>query len=298
MSTTTDTHPYPVPVTWATGRPVKIRLERVTQTFQVRPDADHPHGSTLTAVQDITLEIHDGEFLALVGPSGSGKSTLLDLLGGLTTPTSGRIVFNGKEVAGPGHDRGIVFQQYALLPWKSALDNIAFGLTSTGVPKKEAQDRARPYLELVGLDGFADRYPHELSGGMKQRVAIARSLAYEPDVLLMDEPFGALDAQTRERLQAELLDIWQQTGTTVVFITHSIEEAVFLGQRVAVLDTRPGRLKTIVEIDLDRSDPTADIRSAPGFVAARHHVWDLLHTGTQAPGTDISARDLLEGSTR
>ncbi|MEX5258497.1 ABC transporter ATP-binding protein [Kocuria arenosa] len=302
MSTTTTTTGAATdllarPTSFSTAqRPVKIRLDRVTQTFPVRPEAGHRHGTTLTALQDVTLEIHDGEFLALVGPSGSGKSTLLDLLGGLTAPTSGRILIDGNPVSGTGHDRGIVFQQYALLPWKTALDNIAFGLTSTGAPRREARERARTYLDLVGLSGFADRYPHELSGGMKQRVAIARSLVYEPDILLMDEPFGALDAQTRERLQAELLGIWQHTGTTVVFITHSIEEAVFLGQRVAVLDTRPGRLKTVVRVDLDRSDPTADIRSDPAFVAARHHVWELLHSSGSAAVDQESHR--TEGSTR
>lgn len=178
-------------------------------------------------------------------------------------------------MTGPGLDRGIVFQQYALLPWRTARKNIEFGLEAKGLPAAERRRRAEQYLELVGLQGFADRYPHELSGGMKQRVAIARSLAFDPEVLLMDEPFAALDAQTRESLQDELLRIWQATGKTILFITHGIDEALYLGQRVAVLTSRPGRIKKIVDVDIDRS--TDDIRSSEGFRAQRHHVWSLLH---------------------
>ena len=225
--------------------------------------------------------------MTLVGPSGSGKSTLLDLLAGLSRPTSGRVLVDGAEVTGPGHDRGTVFQQYALLPWRTALDNIAFGLEAMGRKRRAARREAAPYLELVGLTGFGDRYPHELSGGMKQRVAIARALVYEPEILLMDEPFGALDAQTRERLQVELLEIWRRTGTTIVFITHSIEEAVVLGQRVVVLDTRPGRIKAEVAVQIHGVDEHEDIRSHPQFVQSRHRVWELLH---DAPERDAPAR--------
>lgn len=211
----------------------------------------------------------------LVGPSGCGKSTLLDLLGGLSTPTSGEILLDGTPVTGPGLDRGIVFQQYALLPWRTARKNIEFGLEAKGLPGSERRERAEHYLELVGLQAFADRYPHELSGGMKQRVAIARSLAFDPEVLLMDEPFAALDAQTRESLQDELLRIWQATGKTILFITHGIDEALYLGQRVAVLTSRPGRIKKIVDIAIDRTGE--DIRSSAGFREQRHHIWTLLH---------------------
>lgn len=229
----------------------------------------------LTALDDVSLDVADGTFLSLVGPSGSGKSTLLDLLGGLTTPTSGEVLIDGEPVRGPGLDRGVVFQQYALFPWRTARANVEFGLEGGPLGKRQRAERAREYLALVGLSGFEDRYPHELSGGMKQRVAIARSLAYDPAVLLMDEPFAALDAQTREQLQDELLRIWRRTGKTIVFITHGIDEAVYLGQRVAVLTSRPGRLKAVVDIDL--GDRAGDVRSDPAFGRQRHRLWELLH---------------------
>ncbi|MFF9980334.1 ABC transporter ATP-binding protein [Streptomyces erythrochromogenes] len=256
-----------------------------------------------TALDGIDLEIQSGEFLVVVGPSGCGKSTLLDLLGGLSTPTAGRILLDGKPVTGPGLDRGIVFQQYALLPWRTALGNVEFGLEATGVPRRERTSRAREFLDLVGLTGFEDRHPHQLSGGMRQRVAIARSLAYDPDVLLMDEPFAALDAQTRESLQDELRRIWQRTGKTVVFITHGIEEAVYLGQKVAVMTSRPGRIKEIVPVSFGErpgagpgtgtgtstgnrlgTGPVSgtgpqgeELRSSPEFARYRHEIWTLLH---------------------
>jgi NitT/TauT family transport system ATP-binding protein len=241
-----------------------IGIRSVTKTF-----------GALTALDDVSLDVADGTFLSLVGPSGSGKSTLLDLLGGLTTPTSGEILIDGEPVRGPGLDRGVVFQQYALFPWRTARANVEFGLEGGPLGKRQRAERAREYLALVGLSGFEDRYPHELSGGMKQRVAIARSLAYDPAVLLMDEPFAALDAQTREQLQDELLRIWRRTGKTIVFITHGIDEAVYLGQRVAVLTSRPGRLKAVVDIDL--GDRAGDVRSDPAFGRQRHRLWELLH---------------------
>ncbi len=247
----------------------KLRLENVTKRFPIRGEK-----SSFTAIEDITIDVHAGEFVVLVGPSGCGKSTLLDLLGGLSTPSSGRILLDGTPISGPGLDRGIVFQQYALLPWRTARKNIEFGLEAKGLPASVRRERAEHYLELVGLKSFADRYPHELSGGMKQRVAIARSLAFDPEVLLMDEPFAALDAQTRESLQDELLRIWKATGKTILFITHGIDEAIYLGQRVAVLTSRPGRIKTVVDVDIDRS--AEDVRSDAGFRAQRHHIWSLL----------------------
>jgi NitT/TauT family transport system ATP-binding protein len=229
----------------------------------------------LTALDDVSLDIADGTFLSLVGPSGSGKSTLLDLLGGLATPTSGEVLIDGEPVRCPGLDRGVVFQQYALFPWRTARANVEFGLEGGSLGKRQRAERAREYLALVGLSGFEDRYPHELSGGMKQRVAIARSLVYDPAVLLMDEPFAALDAQTREQLQEELLRIWRRTGKTIVFITHGIDEAVYLGQRVAVLTSRPGRLKAVVDVDL--GDRDGDVRSGAAFGRQRHRLWELLH---------------------
>ncbi|MGW4353557.1 ABC transporter ATP-binding protein [Nocardia sp. NPDC004582] len=250
---------------------VKLALSGVRKEFPIRGERE-----PLTALSDISVDVRDGEFLVLVGPSGSGKSTLLDLLGGLDRPTAGQILLDGAPVTGPGLDRGIVFQQYALLPWRTARANIEFGLEAKGIPRRARKGIAEHYLELVGLAGFGNRYPHELSGGMKQRVAIARSLAFDPEVLLMDEPFAALDAQTRESLQDELLRIWRATGKTVLFITHGIDEAVYLGQRVAVLTSRPGRIKAVVDIDLDRAaDP--DVRSSERFRELRHHVWTLLH---------------------
>lgn len=249
----------------------KISFRNVRKTFPVRGGQD-----PVVALDGIDLDIAAGEFVVVVGPSGCGKSTLLDLLGGLSRPTAGDILLDRKPVEGPGLDRGIVFQQYALLPWRTALGNVEFGLEATRVPRRERAERAREFLALVGLTGFEDRHPHELSGGMRQRVAIARSLAYDPDVLLMDEPFAALDAQTRESLQDELLRIWQRTGKTIVFITHGIDEAVHLGQRVAVLTSRPGRIKEVVPIDLGDRGAVADPRSSKEFAHHRHRIWSLL----------------------
>ncbi|MBO4223495.1 ABC transporter ATP-binding protein [Bradyrhizobium neotropicale] len=253
----------------------KIRFEQVRKEFLVRGGSGGP-ARRFIALEDVTLDVRPGEFLALVGPSGCGKSTLLDLLGGLAAPTSGQILLDGRPISGPARDRGIVFQQYALFPWRTAAQNVEFGLDIAGLKAKERRSIALHYLDLVGLAGFADRYPHELSGGMKQRVAIARSLAYDPEVLLMDEPFAALDAQTRETLQGELLRIWRTTGKTIVFITHGIDEAVVLGQRVAVMTSRPGRIKHVVDIpELLRSE-VDDVRSLPEFGRVRHEVWSLL----------------------
>ena len=267
----------------------KIRFEHVSKEFSVRAD-DGGTANRFVALHDVTLDVHPGEFLVLVGPSGCGKSTLLDLLAGLTLPTSGRVLLDGKPVTGPARDRGVVFQQYALFPWLSALDNVGFGLEVAGVGKRERREKAAHYLELVGLTDFANRFPHELSGGMKQRVAIARSLAYEPQVLLMDEPFAALDAQTRETLQEELVEIWQRTGKTIVFITHGIDEAVVLGQRVAVMTTRPGRIKQIVDIPEALRAGTEDLRSLPLFGELRHEIWSLLHDEVASARVERRAR--------
>ena len=254
---------------------IKISFEQVRKEFIVRGEGGGPPRS-FTALEDITLDVRAGEFLALVGPSGCGKSTLLDLLGGLALPTSGRILLDGRPITGPARDRGIVFQQYALFPWRTAQKNVEFGLEAKGIPARERADRAKRFLRMVGLAEFRDRYPHELSGGMKQRVAIARSLAYDPDVLLMDEPFAALDAQTREILQGELLRIWEESGKTIVFITHGIDEAVYLGQRVAVMTSRPGRIKQVIDIPLESRSREEDLRATPEFSRLRHEVWSLL----------------------
>ncbi|MBO0767254.1 MAG: ABC transporter ATP-binding protein [Solirubrobacterales bacterium] len=249
----------------------KLHIDHVTKTFQARGA-----GQSLVAVQDVNLEIQDGEFLVIVGPSGCGKSTLLDILSGLTLPSSGEVLIDGKPITGPGPDRGIVFQQYALLPWRTAAENLEFGLEATGVAKTERRERALEHLELVGLADFADSYPHQLSGGMKQRVAIARSLATDPELLIMDEPFGALDALTRDALQTQLRAIWKRTGKTIVFVTHGIDEAVYLGQRVAVMSARPGRIKALVDIPAWDDAEAAEVRADPEFGRSSQVVWEQL----------------------
>jgi NitT/TauT family transport system ATP-binding protein len=271
----------------------RIELSHVGQTFWVRGDEDRQLRE-FVALDDVNLTVAAGEFLTLVGPSGCGKSTVLDLIAGLATPSSGRLTIDGRPITGPGLDRSVVFQQYTLLPWRTAASNIEFALEAKGgSTKRQRAARAREYLELVGLGEFANRYPHELSGGMKQRVAIARSLSYEPEVLLMDEPYGALDAQTRERLQQELLATWERTGTTIVFITHDIDEAVFLGQRVGVMSTRPGRIKAVVDVTLDHRGPDEDVRSTEQFARIRHQVWSLLRDEPTAP-RHSAAREEVE----
>jgi NitT/TauT family transport system ATP-binding protein len=270
----------------------RIELSHVSQTFWVRGDEDRQLRE-FVAIDDLNLEVAAGEFLTVVGPSGCGKSTVLDLIAGLASPSAGRLTVDGVPISGPGLDRSVVFQQYTLLPWRTAAANVEFALEAKGgLSKRERATKAREYLELVGLTEFANRYPHELSGGMKQRVAIARSLSYEPEVLLMDEPFGALDAQTRERLQEELVGIWRRTGTTVVFITHDIDEAVFLGQRVAVMSARPGRINEVIPIALDRAAAgETDIRASQQFAAYRHHIWSLLRQ-QQAAVEPIAIQEL------
>lgn len=256
----------------------EIVVNGVTKTFTA---PGRKAATDVPALAGVDLRVRSGELAVVVGPSGSGKSTLLDLLAGLTMPTSGEIRLDGRLVTGPGLDRGVVFQQYALLPWRTAQENVEFGLEAKKIPKKQRRPRAEEYLDLVGLAGFGQHYPHELSGGMKQRVAIARSLAFDPDVLLMDEPFAALDAQTRDVLQEELLRIWGRTRKTIVFITHGIDEAVYLGQRIAVLTSRPGTVKEVVEVDFDRH--AEDVRSEPGFARYRHMVWNHLRSEVDRP---------------
>jgi NitT/TauT family transport system ATP-binding protein len=279
---------------------VKISFRQVAKDFvrkaaggKQRDDAQ----ASFTALEDINLDVHAGEFMVIVGPSGCGKSSLLDLLAGLTKPSHGEILLDGKPITGPGLDRGVVFQQYALFPWRSALGNVEFGLEAKkDLPAKQRKEIARDYLARVGLSGFEDRFPHELSGGMKQRVAIARSLAYDPDVLMMDEPFAALDAQTRELLQAELLTLWEKTGKTIVFITHGIDEAVYLGQRVAIMTSRPGRIKQIIDIPASLRDEGNDRRASPEFGRIRNEVWDLLRGEVLAAQEEERLRKLARAS--
>ncbi|TCK34432.1 NitT/TauT family transport system ATP-binding protein [Paraburkholderia sp. BL8N3] len=223
------------------------------------------------------LSVRDGEFLSLLGPSGCGKSTFLNILAGLVPQSSGDIRVDGEPVSAARHKLGVVFQGYALFPWRTVRKNVETGLEIRRVSRAQRRAEAEHYLRLVGLLDFADHYPHQLSGGMRQRVAIARALAYGPEVLLMDEPFGALDAQTRESLQQELLGIWEKSAKTVVFVTHSIDEAIFLSDRVAVMGRGPGRVKEIIDVDLPRPRD-ASLRHCAAFIALRQRAWESLST--------------------
>jgi NitT/TauT family transport system ATP-binding protein len=231
-----------------------IAIDGLSKSFAAADTANHR-----LALSDISLQIAGGEFVSIVGPSGCGKSTLLYMVGGFVAPSTGAVSVAGKPVTGPGPDRGPVFQEFALFPWKTVLANVMYGLLQQGVSKPEAEARARALISLVHLTGYEKFYPKELSGGMKQRVAIARTLAYGPAILLMDEPFGALDAHTRTGLQNELLEIWERDRKTVLFVTHSVEEAVFLSDRVVVLTRSPGRVKATVDIDLPRPRRRAEL---------------------------------------
>src|SRR5579862_4006146 len=246
----------------------QIVIDRVNHTY--RP----AHGRTVLALSDVSLEVRPREFVALLGPSGCGKSTLLYLVGGFLPTEAGRITVEGKPVTAPGPDRGIVFQHFALFPWKTVRANVRYGLERQGLPRAERERRAQAFIDMVGLKGFEDSYPSQLSGGMKQRAAIARTLAFDPNILLMDEPFGALDAQTRALMQAELLAIWQRTKKTVIFVTHDVQEAVYLAERVVVMSARPGQVKAIVDTRFDRDDPGL-LKSQP-FVDKVDESWHLV----------------------
>ena len=236
-----------------------IELDGVGKIFSTR------RGSSHTALRDIVLDIPAGRFVSILGPSGCGKSTLLYMIGGFESCSSGQIRVQGKPVTGPGPDRGPVFQEYALFPWKTVLGNVAYGMQEQGVPRRQAEERAREWLDKVKLGPYASFYPRELSGGMRQRAAIARTLAYEPGILLMDEPFGALDAHTRVNLQTELLTLWEQLRNTVVFVTHGVDEAVFLSDTVVVMTGSPGRIKEVVDIDLPRPRVRAELLRNPVY---------------------------------
>ncbi len=222
-----------------------LEIKSVSKVFDV-------DGKAMEVLRDIDMSIDEGEFVCFIGPSGCGKTTLLRIIAGLEMPTAGVVLLDGSPIKGPGPERGMVFQEYSLFPWRTVLDNVAFGPEIRGMSKDERYRLARQYLKMVGLERFESRYPHELSGGMKQRVAIARALVNDPKALLMDEPFGALDAQTRNVMQSELLKIWEEEKKTVIFVTHSVDEAIYLGDRIVVFSSRPGRVKEIINIDLPR----------------------------------------------
>ena len=233
-------------------------------------------GGAVTALEDVSIEVNDGQFVSIVGASGCGKSTLLNVVGGLVAPTSGQVLVDGEPIRGPGADRGMVFQSYTLYPWLTVRKNVEFGLSLRHVPRAERRRVANELLAVVRLQGFEDAYPKALSGGMKQRVAIARVLANEPSVLLMDEPFGALDAQTRTVMQELLLDLWERLRTTVLFVTHDIDEAVFLSEVVYVLSNRPGRVRRRLEIDLPRPR-TFETMGTSEFTAYKREILSLIH---------------------
>lgn len=229
------------------------------------------------AVRNLDLDVRENEFLCVVGPSGCGKSTLVSAIAGFIKPEAGRVTMDNRTIEGPGADRGVVFQEYALLPWKTVLDNVSIGLKFRGVKRAERDKIAREYLAMTGLADAAHKYPHELSGGMRQRAAVARTLANTPEVILMDEPFAAVDAQTRMSLQEELLRIWESHRITVLFVTHSVEEAVFLADRVAVLTPGPGRVRKIIEVDLPRNARNWNtINANPRFIELRDEVMNLV----------------------
>jgi NitT/TauT family transport system ATP-binding protein len=252
----------------------RVSIQRVSKSFDV-----HGPGGThqVHALDNVSLDIFDGEIIALTGLSGCGKSTLLRIIMGLETATEGHVEVSGRVVTGCGYDRGLVFQHAELLPWRTALGNVEFGLELKGVGKKERRAIAEEYLELVGLSDAADRRPNQLSGGMKQRAGLARAMSVDPEVLLMDEPFGALDAQTRESLQLEVLNIHKRTGKTIIFVTHDLDEAVLLAHRVVVMSPHPGRIRTIVPVHIpaDRTDMIA-VRASQEFADIRNQLWRLM----------------------
>ncbi|WP_119698574.1 ABC transporter ATP-binding protein [Microbacterium halotolerans] len=247
----------------------KISVQHVHKTFPLKNE-------DFVALDDVSLDIADNEFVTVVGPSGCGKSTLMNVLAGLERPTSGHAHVDGVEVRGPGPERGVIFQQYALFPWLTVRKNIEFGLRVAGLGKAERRRTAEHFIELVGLEQFADALPKMLSGGMKQRCAIARAYAVDPSILLMDEPFGALDALTRVTLQEQLLDTWSREKRTVMFITHDVDEAVFLANRVVVMAAGPGRIYDVIDVDLPYPR-TEDVRLSAEFAELRNRVWHSVY---------------------
>lgn len=252
----------------------KLKVENVCLQYQT------PAGSTFTALDKVSFEVPDQQFAVLVGPSGCGKSSLLYLTAGLAEPTSGEIFVGGKQVDGPGADRGMVFQGYTLFPWLTVRQNIEFGLKRRNVPARERKEIVEHYLNEVGLTRFADNYSKQLSGGMMQRVAIARALANDPQILLMDEPFGALDSQTRLQMQQLLLKVWEHTKKTVLFVTHDIDEAILLGDRIFVMGARPGRIKEVLDVPIERPR-NLDMVMDPEFIKMKRNIFHLLHDGPE-----------------
>lgn len=252
--------------------PTKIAVRGLTIDYQGNTAAERHR-----ALENVDIDVRSGEFLCVVGPSGCGKSTLIGAIAGFLKPRSGRITLDGRDVRGPGADRGVVFQEYALLPWQTVLANVALGLKIRGVARREREERARHFLRMVSLADAEDKYPHQLSGGMKQRAAVARTLTSEPEVILMDEPFAAIDAQNRLVLQEEVLRLWHKLGLTILFVTHSVEEAVFLGDRIVVMAPAPGRVSAVIDVPIPRQLRTwPNIGSQPEFLRIRDTVLGLV----------------------
>ena len=252
------------------ARNVKVKIDHVEKIYDGRQ-------GKMIALNGVDLDIYENEFITVVGPSGCGKSTLLNIIAGLLEPTSGNVYVDGKKVEGTGTERGVVFQQYALFPWLTVKQNVMFGLNlKKGMTDEEREAIALKYIKMVGLEKFVDSYPKELSGGMKQRVAIARAYAVNPSILLMDEPFGALDAQTRTQLQTELLKTWEEEQKTCFFITHDVEEAILLASRVVVMSARPGRIKEVIDIDIPypRNQET---KMLPRFTELKNYIWQNVY---------------------
>jgi len=249
-------------------KPVRLQVRHLDKDFG---EGDR----SVTALKDVNLEIREGEFVMIVGPSGCGKTTLINIIGGLEKQTSGDVFLDGKAISGPGADRGMVFQGYSLFPWLTVQKNVEFGLKMKNIPAQHRDSAARKYIRLVGLEGFENALPKQLSGGMKQRVAIARTLANSPEILLMDEPFGALDAQTRVVMQELLADIRRKTNTTILFITHDIDEAVLLGDRVYVMSRRPGSVRDVLDVDLP-GERTHNSLVLPEFLEIKKQIMDML----------------------
>ncbi len=253
--------------------PPLIRIQNLSKIFQ------DPSKKHISALEDISLEVNEGEFLCTVGPSGCGKTTLMNIIAGLKPyfpPDRGEIFLEGEKIKGPGAERGVVFQEYALLPWRNVCANIEFGLKLRGLPPEERKRRSDYYIDLLGLEEFREKFPHQLSGGMKQRVAVARALVVNPKVLLMDEPFAAVDAQTRMTLQEELNRVYEKEKKTIFFITHSVEEAVFLGSRIVVMSRRPGRILEAIPVTLPRPRLWAEIHKHPEFPKLVAHLLSLI----------------------
>ncbi len=251
--------------------PVVLSAQNVGMHYQMKRTQQ-----ALTALARFNLNVTAGEFVCMVGPSGCGKTTFINIVAGLLPASEGRVLLNGREIAGPGRDRAVVFQSAALLPWRPVWRNVAYGLELQGVSRQESRARAQEYIDLVGLSGFEESYPAELSGGMQQRVNLARALVIRPQLLLLDEPLAQLDAQTREQMQAEIQRIWLQTRHTALFVTHQIEEAIFLADRVVVFTPRPGRIRQVIHVDLPRPR-SLRVKRTPEFLLLEEQVWSLLH---------------------